>query len=159
MSRDLTRSIRSFWMTSYGRKTSPSTDMTKFVSRIYKTTGSYNVNSRSEDGFGYCISCVALCHVFISRQFIDKPLTVSHLKQMQRTENAYIAVASQHPRTSQGYQLHVSTARRRLKSPQSLRSGTSTTPPTMVTHRSWSRSWMIDSHPLTPCQSALPFLK
>ena len=42
-------------------------------------------------------------------------------------------------------QLDMSTARWRLKSPQSLY-GTSTHP-TMVTHRSWSWSWMIDSHP------------
>ena len=42
-------------------------------------------------------------------------------------------------------QLDMSTARRRLKSPQSLY-GTSTHP-TMVTHRSQSWSWMIDSHP------------
>ena len=41
--------------------------------------------------------------------------------------------------------LDMSTARRLLKSPQSL-SGTSTHP-TMVAHRSRSWSWMIDSHP------------
>ena len=41
--------------------------------------------------------------------------------------------------------LDMSTARRRLKSLQSLY-GTSTHP-TMVTHRSQSWSWMIDSHP------------
>ena len=42
-------------------------------------------------------------------------------------------------------QLDMSTARRRLKLPQSLY-GTSTHP-TMVTHRSQLWSWMIDSHP------------
>ena len=41
--------------------------------------------------------------------------------------------------------LDMSTARRRLKSPQSLY-GTSTHP-TIVTHRSQSWSWMIDSQP------------
>ena len=43
------------------------------------------------------------------------------------------------------WKLDMSTARRRLKSPQSLY-GTSTRP-TMVTHRSQSWSWMIDSQP------------
>ena len=48
-------------------------------------------------------------------------------------------------RTTNFVKLDMSTARRRLKSSQSL-SGTSTHP-IMVTHRSLSWSWMIDSHP------------
>ena len=54
-------------------------------------------------------------------------------------------------------QLDMSTARRRLKSPKSLY-GTSTHP-TMVTHRSQSWSWMIDSHPFHSMSISPPFLK
>ena len=53
--------------------------------------------------------------------------------------------------------LDMSTARRRLKSPHSLY-GTSTHP-TMVTHRSQSWSWMIDSHPFHSMSISPPFLK
>ena len=54
-------------------------------------------------------------------------------------------------------ELDMSTARRRLKSPQLLY-GTSTHP-TMVTHRSQSWSWMIDSHPFHSMSISPPFLK
>ena len=53
-------------------------------------------------------------------------------------------------------QLDMSTARLRLKSPQSLY-GTSTHP-TMVTHRSHSWSWVIDSHPLLSMSISSPTL-
>ena len=49
----------------------------------------------------------------------------------------------------------MSTARRRLKSPQSL-NGSFTTHPTMVTHRSWSWPWMIDSHPFRSMSISAP---
>ena len=52
------------------------------------------------------------------------------------------------------YKLDMSTARRRLKSPQSLY-GTSTHP-TMVTHRSQSWSWMIHSRPFLSMSISAP---
>ena len=55
------------------------------------------------------------------------------------------------------YKLDMSTARRRLKSPQSLY-GTSTHP-TKVTHRSQSWSWMIYSHPFRSMLISPAFLK
>ena len=54
--------------------------------------------------------------------------------------------------------LDMSAARRYLKSPRSL-PVTSTTLPTMVTHRSRSWSWMIDSQPLCPMSIGPPIPK
>ena len=77
---------------------------------------------------------------------VIQPLTVNTAPILYTTlETFSMSLQKIYFRKLHHNKLDMSTARRRLKSPQSLY-GTSTHP-TMVTHRSQSWSWMIDSQP------------